>query len=313
MRFAVIGASGFVGQRVVEELRTCGHRVTAVARSPRPGLDHTLDATEATTERFRVLVAGHDGVVFAAGLDDREVRRKPAYPALHQSNVTSVERLMGAAREEGLTRAVIVGSYYTHFHRQHPQWHLDVHHPYVRSRIEQARAARAAAGPDLPVAVLELPFVFGRSGDRLPNWSPPLDRWIRSRSPLLAPEGGSAVTTVDRVAETAVAALESASSEDLPVVDENLTWTQLFDRIATAAGHSRRVNRLPSFVLRAALSLTRVQHTLADREAGLNPAHLADLLLRELFIATPTGRSIEDAIAQTFPRGPGEREGSGQR
>ncbi|GGP51906.1 NAD(P)H-binding protein [Saccharothrix coeruleofusca] len=304
MRVLVIGASGLVGQHVVERLRQREHDVTAVARTAREGVDHALDATTASVTELRALLEGHDGVVFAAGVDDREVPRKPCYPVFHRGNVAPVARLLTAAREEGLTRAVVLGSYYTHFHREHPEWRLADLHPYIRSRVEQARAGREAAGPRLPVAVLELPFVFGRAGDRLPNWAAPLDRWARSRSPLLAPEGGSAATTARSVAEVAVRALEEASGEDIPVCDENLTWRDLLDRVAAATGNRRPVRALPAAVVRAGLRLTGLAQALTGRQSGVDPAHLSRLLLRELFVepsaSGSASRSVDAAIAETF-------------
>ncbi|XVS68000.1 NAD-dependent epimerase/dehydratase family protein [Actinosynnema sp. CA-299493] len=301
MKVLVVGASGLVGQHVVGRLRARGHDVTSVARTARDGVDHTLDATTATEAVFRALLAGHDGVVFAAGADDREVPRKPAYPVFHRGNVAPVVRLLAAAREEGLSRAVVLGSYYTHFHRLHPEWRLVERHPYIRSRVEQAREGRVAAGPGLPVAVLELPFVFGRAGDRLPNWSGPLDKWVRSRSPLLAPPGGSAATTAAHVADIAVDALERASGEDIPVAAENLTWPDMIGRIATAAGHPRAVRRLPGAVVRVALRLTGLAQRLTGKQSGLDPAHAGSLLLRELFVTPLRPVSVDAAIAETFP------------
>lgn len=297
----VVGASGLLGQHVVEQLRRRGHEVTTAARSPADGVDHVLDATTASVADFRDLLAGHDGVVFAAGKDDREVPDQPSYPTFRAGNVESVARLMTAAREAGLTRGVIIGSYYTYFHRQHPEWDLVGLHPYIRSRVEQAEAARVAAGPGLPVAVLELPFVFGRANGRVPNWSPGLDSWVRSRSPLFAPVGGSAATTAAWVAETAVTALEEASGADIPVVHENLTWTELIGRVATAAGRPRPVRRLPAVAVRGALRLLRARHRSSGKQAGIEPVKLGDLLLRELFIEPPEPRSVDAAIAETFP------------
>src|SRR4051812_37965621 len=98
MRILVVGASGLVGQHVVEVLRERGHSATAVARTARAGVDRALDAETATDAEWRELVEGHDGVVFAAGADDRDVPRKPAYPVFHRGNVRPVVRLLGAAR-----------------------------------------------------------------------------------------------------------------------------------------------------------------------------------------------------------------------
>lgn len=280
----MVGASGLIGQHVVARLRAGGHGATSVARTARDGVDHVLDATAATGSEFRSLLAGHDGVVFAAGADDREVPRGPAYPVFHRGNVAPVVRLLTAAREEGLTRAAVLGSYYTHFHRLHPEWRLAERHPYIRSRVEQARAGREAAGPDLPVAVLELPFVFG------------------SRSPLLAPPGGSAATSAAQVAGHVVDVLERASGEDLAVATENLTWRGMIGRIASAAGHPRAVRGLPGAVARTALRLTGLAHQARGKQAGINPAHADVLLLRELFVPPSRPGSLDDAIAETFPR-----------
>ncbi|MCS7481631.1 NAD-dependent epimerase/dehydratase family protein [Umezawaea endophytica] len=301
MRVLVVGASGLVGQHVVERLRDRRHEVTAVARTARPGIDRAFDATAVTEADLAGLLAGHDGVVFAAGRDDRQIPRKPSYPAFHQGNVEPVVKLLAAARKAGATSAVVLGSYYTHFDRLHPEWELAVTHPYVRSRVEQARAGREAAGPNLPVAVLELPFVFGRADGRLPNWSGGLDRWVRSRSPLFAPPGGSAATTATSVADAAVLALEERSGEDVPLVDENLTWKDLISRVATAAGHAREVHDLPAGVLRAAMHLTGLAQTLTGKQSGMNPAGLGDLMLRDLFVRHETPRAIDHAIRETFP------------
>ncbi|RKT53886.1 nucleoside-diphosphate-sugar epimerase [Saccharothrix australiensis] len=293
-----MGASGLVGQHVVARLRLRGHVATTVARTAREGVDHALDATTATPADLRPLLAGHDGVVFAAGVDDREVPRGPAYPAFHRGNVAPVAALFAAARAEGATRGVVLGSYFTHFHREHPEWRLAARHPYIRSRVAQARVAREAAG--FPVAVLELPFVFGRAGDRVPTWSTPLARWARSRAPLAAPPGGTAATSARRVGEVAVEALEAASGADLPVAEENLTWREMIARVASATGGHRRVRALHPAALRAALVLSGVAYAVSGREPGLAPRHLPDLLLRELFVGTGARGALDAAIHDTF-------------
>ncbi|RKR86270.1 nucleoside-diphosphate-sugar epimerase [Micromonospora pisi] len=295
-----MGGSGLIGAHVVEVLRERGHAVTTLARTARPGIDHLLDVESASVDELRPLLAGHDGVVYATRTDEQRPLRKPIYPAFRRDNVEPVVRLFTAARHEGLTRGVIMGSYYTYHDRLHPQWRLAARHTYIRCRVEQAREGRAAAGPDLPVAVLELPFIFGRAGDRLPNWAGPLDRWARSRSPLVVPAGGTAAASARSVADVAVEALEHARAEDIPVADENLTWHDMIARIAEAVGRPRRVRRLPAAAVRAALRSGGVLQSLGGKESGVNPTYLADLLLAELFIEPTTGRSLGPALRETF-------------
>ena len=301
MRFLVAGGSGLIGAHITAVLRERGHVVTTVARTAGPRVDHRVDLGSASTDELRPLLAGHDGVVYAARTDEQRPLPKPIHPAYHRDIVEPVVRLFTAARHEGLTRGAVMGSYYTYFERLHPQWHLAARHTYIRCRLEQAEQARAAAGPGLPVAVLELPFVVGRAGDRLPNWCGPLDRWARSRLPLIAPAGGTAVASARSVADTTVDALERASGADIPLADENLTWHEMIIRIAAATGRHRRAGRLPTAVAGACLRLGGALQALGRKESGLNPTHLAGLLLADLFIEPTTGRSLDPALHETFP------------
>lgn len=296
----MVGGSGLIGAHVADVLRERGHQATALARSAHPGVDCLLDVETASVDEWRRLLAGHDGVVYAARTDKQHPLPKPIYPMVRQDIVEPVVRLFTAARHEGLSRGVIMGSYYTYHDRLHPHWRLTDRHAYVRCRVEQAREGRAAAGRDLPVAVLELPFVFGRAGDRLPNWAGPLDRWARSRSPLVAPAGGTAAASARSVADIAVDALERACAEDIPVADENLTWHDMITRITEAVGRPRPVRRLPASAVRASLRLGGLLQALGGKETGVNPTHLADLLLAELFIQPTTGRAVDPALRETF-------------
>ncbi|GAB4058119.1 hypothetical protein GCM10028775_64160 [Catellatospora paridis] len=306
VRILVVGGTGLIGAHVVDVLGERGHAATTVARSARPGVDHVLDLASASVEELRSLLAGHDGVVYAARSDEQRPLRKPIHPVFRRDMVEPVVRLFTAARAEGLTRGVIMGSYYTYFDRLHPEWRLPQRHVYIRCRVEQAREARAAAGPQLPVAVLELPFVFGRAGDRLPNWAGPLDGWARSRAPLAVPLGGTAATSARNVAEVAVDALERADGTDIPVADENLTWHDLIARIADAVGRPRRVRHLPAGVVRAAMRSGGVLQALGRKESGINPSHFAGLMLAKLFVDPPSGRPLDAALRETFGRQAGD-------
>jgi nucleoside-diphosphate-sugar epimerase len=307
MRILVVGGSGLIGAHVVEALRRRGHAVTTVARTARAGVDHVLDVESASIDELQPLLDGHDGIVYGTRSDEQRVLRKPIYPVFRGELVDPVVRVFTAARHAGVTRGVLLGSYYTYYDRRHPQWRLTDRHPYIRCRLEQARDGRAAAGQQLPIAVLELPFVFGRVGDRLPNWAGPLDRWARSRSPLLAPAGGTAVVSAHSVAEAAVDALERADGANIPLADENLTWAGMFARIAEAVGRPRRVPKPPAGAVRAGLGLGGVLQALARRESGLNLAHLSDLLLADLFIEPVTGRAFDPALHETFSASAGGR------
>ncbi|AWB24175.1 NAD(P)-dependent oxidoreductase [Methylobacterium currus] len=94
-KVAVIGATGNVGSRLVNELVARGHRVTAIARHPAPAASPLVEPVAGDAgdpAGLARLLAGHDAVVSAVrfGLCD---------PAA----------LIGAVRESGVTRYLVVG------------------------------------------------------------------------------------------------------------------------------------------------------------------------------------------------------------
>ncbi|MFI9274267.1 NAD-dependent epimerase/dehydratase family protein [Kitasatospora sp. NPDC052896] len=289
MRLLVVGGTGFLGRHVVAELAGRGHQVAVLSRRPDAPAGEALtgDAQRLTEDDWAGLLHGRDGVVFAAGADDRTVPRAPAAAYFDAANVVPVRRLLAGARRAGCRTAVLHGSYFTAIARQRPEQALDRYHPYVRSRLAQARAARAAAGPELPVAVLEIPFVFGATPGRRPLWAP-LVPWLRSPGPLFAPPGGTAAVTVRTVARATAEALERASGGDHPLADQNLRWAELLARFARAAGRRGpvRVHRLPPGLLHGTLCATGALHRLRGLEAGLAPGRLAGLLTSELYLDT---------------------------
>lgn len=99
MRIAILGATGRVGSRIVDEALRRGHTVTAIARqtatlADRPGLTRLdADITDvADTAKLAPALAGHDALVSA-------VRFAQAGP----------EPLLGLARQAGIQRVLVVG------------------------------------------------------------------------------------------------------------------------------------------------------------------------------------------------------------
>ena len=100
------------------------------------------------------LLQGQECLVFAAGVDDRVTPQKPAYPFFQQANVQACVRVLRLAKQAGIKRAVVLGSYFAHFERLWPHLKLVERHPYIRSRVEQEIAVTSI--PGLEVMVLEL-------------------------------------------------------------------------------------------------------------------------------------------------------------
>lgn len=96
MKIALIGATGFIGSRILDETLNRGHQVTAITRNP----EKVPARTGVTPERGDVfdeaglarLIVGHDAVVSAVHFLQSDA-----------------EKLLGAVRQSGVKRYLVVG------------------------------------------------------------------------------------------------------------------------------------------------------------------------------------------------------------
>ena len=106
MNIALIGATGFVGSAVLNELLQRGHRVTVLARNPakltaREGLTVVAaDAQDAT--QVAKAVAGHDAVVSAYNPGWAE-------PDLYNQFLQGSRAIVQGVRQSGVRRLLVVG------------------------------------------------------------------------------------------------------------------------------------------------------------------------------------------------------------
>ena len=104
MKILVLGANGGVGSAVTTELVSRGHQVTAASRTggtaPTDGVTPiTLDAS--STDSVAQAAAGHDAIVNAVG---------PRFGQVDLDGLSDIARaVVGAARESGVTRVVVIG------------------------------------------------------------------------------------------------------------------------------------------------------------------------------------------------------------
>ncbi|WP_370456408.1 hypothetical protein [Amycolatopsis sp. WAC 04169] len=175
-------------------------------------------------------------------------------------------------------RAVVLGSFYATLQREQPSLRLAELSPYIASRIEQAEHARAAVDAETSVAVLELPYVAGKT----PGRQSPLEPMLRSMSigdaDILAYPGTTAVVTVAQTARAAVAALERRAKGNYPIVTANLPWADLFSRLATAAGRPpERIWKLSPRAIELLLRWAGIRQRRQGFTLGFHPAHWSEL------------------------------------
>lgn len=301
MRVFVVGGTGFLGWHIVRSCRERGWKATVLGLPPGPppglfprgvkivtqGLDDLSDA------RLRTLLRGHDALVFAAGMDERSTPQRPVWPKLKKANVDDLSRVLVHARDAGVTRAVVLGSYFAHFARRWPELELDKHHPYIRSRLLQEKTARSV--PGIEGMVVQLPYVFG--GMPLPGWQPlwtPLVQYLRRTRRLPYPEGGSACITVHVAAEAVAGAIERGKhGRRYPIGQENLEWRELIARLAQADGREVSVMTVPTPAVKLLMRIGEWANQLQDKESGLDLPRFVELQTAQLFIdPAPSRRAL---------------------
>ncbi len=319
MKVLIIGGTGFLGYHAALECVRRGHHVTAIARSTP---QHTLfpdtvslqlaDVNQITDSELKRLLAGHDAVVYAAGMDTSTPHPKPAYAFFYRENVLACTRLFTIAREVGVTRGVILGSYFNTIDRLRPELRLTEQHSYIRSRHIQAEEALKAAMPDLQLMILELPYIFGSMPGRTSQWAA-LVNYVRSPYPLFFPSGGTNAISAVHVAEAIAGAIEyGVGGTRYPIGDENLTWVELLGRLSRLTGHPKRVITVPTPLVRYTLGLYQVILQVRSLESGLAPFAYADVQTSNAFFDPAPARAalkfgqggLESALLATIQASP---------
>jgi nucleoside-diphosphate-sugar epimerase len=314
-RVFVVGGTGFLGYHAIQEFLAKGWNVTAVGLPPAPPADLYPSTVEvvlknidlATDAELLDLLRGHDGLVFAAGLDDRHVLMKPAYDKFYQANVVALKRLLYHAKEAGVKRVVVMGSYFAYFHRVWPELRLAEQHPYIRSRVEQEQVATSI--PGLDGMVLELPYIFGAMP--VPGWKSlwtPLVKYLRAAPMVFYTAGGTACISATVAGRAIVAALaRGEAGQCYPISQENLTWREMLMRLAIADQRQVRVVTMPTWAVTAGMFGVMFSHQLQRREGGLDMRYFAKLQTAKTFIDPEIARralgfeldNLDDAFRKT--------------
>jgi uncharacterized protein len=109
MKIALIGASGFVGSKVLAEALQRGHQVTAIVRNP-----EKLDASQKNllvkkadvlqVDELAKILAGHDVVISSFN-----PARGVAGPEVYEKHVVGHKAIIAAAKKAGVKRFLGVG------------------------------------------------------------------------------------------------------------------------------------------------------------------------------------------------------------
>jgi uncharacterized protein len=108
MKVALIGASGYVGSRVLAEALQRGHSMTALVRHPEKIAAHARLSVQAVdvlkVDELAKALAGHDVAVSAFNPE-----RGSRAPDVYERHVAGHKAIIAAVKKSGVTRFIAVG------------------------------------------------------------------------------------------------------------------------------------------------------------------------------------------------------------
>lgn len=239
----VVGGTGLIGGHAALRLKESGRNVTIASRhsavsgplAELPFVELDYIGQQVGPDFFKPF----DTLVFAAGNDFRHVPKAADGTAnWHDANAVAIPEFFKAARDGGISTAILIGSWYP---QASPT--LIEKEPYVASRLHADEGVRALANEAFRVVVLNAPYVVGHVDglDVKPNSLH--SRWAMGRLPKFprfTVKGGVNVISTDTLSDAIIGAIERGESGKAYLIgDENLTFQEYFGLYFKAAGDDR--------------------------------------------------------------------------
>ena len=241
MKILIVGGTGLTGAHAALYLRARGHEVTISSRGePASGTEMSTFAhipgsyvdksiSDQTLQAF-------EGLVFCAANDPRHLT-PGTDPTVyfHDVNSVAVPAFMQRAKQAGIQRCVLVGSYYPHIVPE-----LIETDGYVRSRYLSQRDSVALNDEGFNVCSLDAPFILGYApGAAIPHLEALVMFGLGSLEgvPMVAPDGGMNFIASQSMSEAIEGALlHGIGGKNYLVGDENLSWKAYLELFCDGVG-----------------------------------------------------------------------------
>lgn len=241
----ILGGTGFLGYYTTKELLKEGYQVKTMSLPPMPtkdllpnGVECSLgNINELSDEAIITLLEDCEAFIYAAGADERTIPHKPAMKFFYEANVLPTQRLARLSKQAGIKKFVLFNSYFAEFTERLPEFELRTQ-GYPNNRLLQEQVAFAEGEGAMTVCSIRLPYIFGTMPGREPLWTMFVEQ-ARGKEIFPAPAGGTAVVTVEQVAEAAVGAIRYGEHRGTyPISAYNMTFKDFYDMMIESLGQS---------------------------------------------------------------------------
>ncbi len=279
MNVLVTGGTGFLGSALVPLLAQGGHRLRLVARGDAPAAAalgaEVVRAPLQDRAAVRRSLEGVDAVYHLAG----RVSLDPQDPAaLYRLHVECTRTLLEDAHAAGVKRFLLASSSGTvgisreeKVHDEEDEHPIQVaaRWPYYLSKIFQEKTAlRFHRDTGFPVVVLNPSLLLGPGDARLSS-TDVVFKFLERRIPAMPTGGLSFVDVRDAAAAFAAALSMGRPGERYLLGGANMTFAELFGRLARISGVAPPAVRLPSAVNVAGARLLEKFHAWRGSETPI--------------------------------------------
>lgn len=288
----VLGGSGFLGRYTVLELLNKGYEVHGVSLPPAPTADilpkeaqiEYIDFFSLSDDEIVEKLTGMHAFFYAGGVDERIIPDLPASKFFYEKNVLPTQRIARCAKRAGVEKFVLYGSYTAHFGEKWPDLNYRTVNGYPRTRLLQEEVAYLEGGGGMDVMVLRLPYIFGTMEGIIPLWKMFVDQ-IKGQETFYAPLGGTAMVTVEQVAQAAVGAMENGTHETSYAIGGlNMKYQRFYEIIAEMLGEGTKIVPLPLEHMLPQMEALDEQTMQAGKEHGIHLKYTAMFQDRDAYV-----------------------------
>ncbi len=263
MKVFVTGGTGFIGGKVVRQLRERGDDVICLVRDPAKGEKLKAQGCELVSgdlgdgAAIRRGMEGCDGVIHVAAMYEVGIP-KSQHAAMYAANVEGTKLVLRSALEAKVPKVVYVSTVgaFGNTHKKvvdetykHPGREFTSY--YEQTKWEAHRVAEEMiAGEDLPCVIVQPGGVYG-PGDTS-QVADLLGEFLAGKLPLIPfPELGICMTHVDDIAAGILLALDKGRvGEDYVLSGPVTTMREAVDVVAGISGRKAPKHAMPTLLIK---------------------------------------------------------------
>ena len=259
MKVFVTGATGFIGGRVVRDLRARGDEVVCLVRSPEKAQDLAelgcvlFEGDLADDVAMRSGMAECDALIHGAAVYEVGIP-KSQHTAMYEANVLGTERVLRSAQEEKIPRIVyistvgafgnthgkVVDETYKHPGGEHTSY-------YEETKVQAHQIAQRLIDEEgLPCVIVQPGGVYG-PGDHSALGTQ-MDQFLAGRMPMIAfPDLGLNMVYVDDVADGVLLALDKGQIGESYVLGGQITtMREMIETLAKVSDRKAPKRAMPT-------------------------------------------------------------------